>query len=69
MVRLKFDMLDSIMKENLPIQLSDCQLKQARRGNQMEVMLTGSNVSSCLEFEDNNPKEISLDHLESIELW
>ena len=71
-----------VMKEFMdaksPIQLSDCQLKEARRGNQMEVLLKGSTKLNAsprkfaippLQFEDDNPKEISLDHLAPIDVF
>ena len=70
--------MTDLMQKREPVQLSDCQIKPARRGHDMEVMLKNTTIIhespkkmsvSSIEFEDNTPATILLDQLQHKSLY
>ena len=62
------------MDKKEAIQLSDCEIKKARRGEKMEVVLKGSTTISgspkkiqvsSVDFEDDKPVVLTLQELQS----
>ncbi len=68
--------MEDFMSKRQPVKLSDCEIKQARRGDQMEVLLKGNTSIDkspktievqSVEFESNEPTLVTLYELPSIE--
>ena len=66
--------MKDFMNKREPVQLTDCQIKPARRGNDMEIMFKGTTKLqpppkkfdiSTFYFSDEGPAEISVAQLES----
>ena len=70
--------MKQLMENKEAVQLQDCEIKQARRGDKMEVMLKGSTQVlkspkkfdvSNLDFKDDGPVSISLAHIDSYNIF
>ena len=71
-------LMEDFMVQKQPIQLTDCEVKRARRGDQMELLLK-TNTAICgspkkievlsADFKDNKSRVITLEGLQVIDIY
>ncbi len=70
--------MKDFMSKKKPVQLEDCEIKQARRGQKMEIMLKGQTTISesqkkfdvaSIDFEDDSPSTVALSGLDSMNVF
>jgi len=70
--------MEDFMSKRQPVQLTDCEIKQARRGNKMEILLKANTTIGespkkievlSVEFKDHTPSLVTLHELQGVDTY
>jgi len=70
--------MQDLKAQKKAVQFEDCEIKQARSGVKMEIMLKGQTTISesaktfdvaSIDFEDDSPSSVTLSELDSTNIW